>query len=72
MKEKEIWTIDGRKKILLVDENNQIVKEIKDIGPLNKNEKLWITTRPDITYKEWLKDHTKKQKGKKRKRNKKN
>jgi len=38
MQQKEIWTLDGRKKIYLVDENNQIVKEIEDLGPLSKSE----------------------------------
>jgi hypothetical protein len=54
--EKEVWTVDGRKKILLVNERNQIIKEIKDLGPLNNEEKLWVALRPGVPYKEWLEE----------------
>ena len=36
--EKEIWTVDCRKKIYLVEECNRVIREIKDIGPLSKTE----------------------------------
>ena len=31
-KEKEVWTLDGRKKILMVNERNQVLYEVKDLG----------------------------------------
>ena len=61
MKEKEVWTLDGRKKIFLVDDYNHVIKEIKDLGPLNKTEMLWVMRRPTIPYKEWLKEYEKEQ-----------
>ena len=55
MPEKEVWTLDGRKKIYLVDDQNHIIKELKDLGPLNYKEKKWLRLRPGVPYKEWLK-----------------
>ena len=62
MKEKEVWTLDGRKKIFLVDDNNHVIKEVKDLGPLNKTEMLWVMKRPSKPYNEWLEDCKKEQK----------
>ena len=62
MKEKEVWTLDGRKKIFLVNEYNQIIREIKDLGPLNDTEALWVKLRPGIPYKEWLQELEKEKK----------
>jgi hypothetical protein len=80
MKEKEVWTLDGRKKILLVNDRNQVIREIDDLGPLNETEKLWVLLCPGIPYEEWLKEYQKdnseadekkdKKKGKKVKMNK--
>ncbi len=64
MKEKEVWTLDGRKKILLVNECNQVIKEIEDLGPLSKTELLWLMQRPGIPYKDWLKEYEKAEKEK--------
>lgn len=60
MKKKEVWTLDGRKKIFLVDENNQIIEELEDLGPLNEKEYLWVKLRPGVPYNEWLKDYNNK------------
>jgi hypothetical protein len=57
MKEKEVWTLDGRKKIFLVDDRNRVIKEIDDLGPLSETEKLWVLLRPGIPYKEWLEEY---------------
>ncbi len=57
MREKEVWTLDGRKKILLVNDHNQVLCEIDDLGPLNETEKLWVMLCPGIPYKEWLKEY---------------
>ena len=65
MPEKEVWTFEGRKKIFLVDERNRVVKEIKDLGPLNKKEKQWIIEQPGVPYADWLKDVEKEEKKKK-------
>jgi len=59
MPEKEVWTLDGRKKIFLVDDYNRVIEEITDLGPLNETEKLWVMLRPGKPYKEWLKDYEK-------------
>lgn len=64
MKEKEVWTLDGRKKIFLVDDDNHVIKEIDDLGPLSETEKLWVMLQPGIPFKEWLKDYEKEQKEK--------
>ena len=66
MKEKQVWTLDGRKKIFLVDDCNHVIKEIKDLGPLSKIEMLWVMKRPNLPYKEWLIEYEKEKKGKKR------
>ena len=62
--EKEVWTLDGRKKILLVTEENRVIKVIKDLGPLSETERLWVQLQPGVPYKEWLKEYEKEQKGK--------
>ena len=62
MQEKEVWTLDGRKKIFIVDDDNHILEEVKDLGPLNETEKLWVKLRPGVPYKEWLKDYEESQK----------
>ena len=54
MKEKEVWTLDGRKKIYLVNERNQIIREIDDLGPLTETEYLWVKLRPGKPYLDWL------------------
>lgn len=54
-KEKECWTIYGRKKIFLVDDNNQIIKELQDLGPLSDLEMKWVKSNCGMPYKEWLK-----------------
>jgi len=54
MQQKEIWTLDGRKKIYLVDENNQIVKEIEDLGPLSKSELESLAMKLKESYKKWM------------------
>ncbi len=59
MKEKEVWTLDGRKKLFLVDDNNHVIKELKDLGSLSKTEMLWVAKRPGLPYKEWLKGYKK-------------
>jgi hypothetical protein len=64
LKEKEVWTLDGRKKIFLVDDDNHVIKEIDDLGPLSETEKLWVMLQPGIPFKEWLKDYEKEQKEK--------
>ena len=54
MPEKECWTKHGRKKIYLVDENNNIIREIDDLGPLSEMEMKWVKSGCGIPYKEWL------------------
>ena len=54
MPEKECWTTIGRKKIYLVDEENNIIKEIDDLGPLSEMEMEWVKSGCGIPYKEWL------------------
>lgn len=54
MKEKVVWTMDGRKKIFLVDENNIVQKEIKDLGPLSEIEMKWVRSGSELPYKQWL------------------
>ena len=54
MHEKEVWTLLGRKKIFLVDDNNCIIKEIKDIGPLSEQEMKWVKANSGLAYQEWL------------------
>lgn len=55
MKEKECWTLAGRKKVYLVDEENNIVKEIKDLGPLSEIELKWVRANSGIPFEEWIK-----------------
>lgn len=55
MKEKECWTLEGRKKVYLVDEENNIVKEIKDLGPLSEIEMKWVKANSGMPFEEWLK-----------------
>jgi hypothetical protein len=55
MKEKECWTVYGRKKVFLVDDNNQVVKELKDLGPLSETEMKWVKSGCGVPYEEWLK-----------------
>jgi hypothetical protein len=54
MPEKECWTTIGRKKIYLVDEENNIIKEIDDLGPLSEKEMEWVKSGCGVPYKEWL------------------
>lgn len=54
MKEKECWTISGRKKIFLVDDKNMVVKELRDLGPLSEMEMKWVKSNCGLPYKEWL------------------
>ena len=55
MSEKECWTTLGRKKVYLVDDNNQIIKEIRDLGPLSELEMKWVRSNCEMPYKDWLK-----------------
>ena len=59
---KEVWTLDGRKKILMVNERNQVLYEVSDLGPLSETEALWVRLRPGIPYKDWIKNYEKEQK----------
>ena len=59
MKEKEVWTLDGRKKIFIVNDSNQVIKEVNDLGPLSETEYLWVKLRPGKPYKDWLKEYEK-------------
>ncbi len=61
-KEKECWTIHGRKKIFLVDDDNQIIEELKDLGPLSELEMKWVKSNCGMPYKEWLKTLEEKEK----------
>jgi hypothetical protein len=54
MKKKEIWTFDGRKKIFLVDDNNQVVEELEDLGPLSPNEKRELALKLNKIYEKAL------------------
>ena len=54
MKEKECWTISGRKKIFLVDDKNMVIKELRDLGPLSEMEMKWVKSNCGMPYKEWL------------------
>lgn len=54
MPEKVCWTTYGRKKVFLVDENNNIIKELDDLGPLSKMEMKWVKSNCEMPYKEWL------------------
>jgi hypothetical protein len=54
MKEKEVWTLLGRKKVFLVDDDNCIVEELKDLGPLSETEMKWVKANSDKAYQEWL------------------
>ena len=55
MREMICWTLAGRKKLFLVDENNNIIKELHDLGPLSEGEMKWVKSDSDMPYKEWLK-----------------
>ena len=55
MHEKECWTTLGRKKVYLVDDHNQIIREIRDLGPLSELEMKWVRSNCGMPYKEWLK-----------------
>jgi hypothetical protein len=54
MKEKECWTLGGRKKIFLVDDENNVIKEIKDLGPLSELEMKWVKSSCGMPYEKWL------------------
>jgi hypothetical protein len=58
MKEKECWTISGRKKIFLVDDKNMVIKELRDLGPLSEMEMKWVKSNCGVPYKEWLETQT--------------
>jgi len=53
-REKEVWTVLGRKKILLVDEENQVVREIKDLGPLTEIEMKYVNSNCGMSFEDWL------------------
>ena len=55
MREMICWTLAGRKKVFLVDENNNIIKELRDLGPLSELEMRWVRSNSGMPYKEWLK-----------------
>lgn len=55
MKEKECWTLAGRKKVYLVDEENNILKEIKDLGPLSEIEMKCVKSNSGTPFEQWLK-----------------
>jgi hypothetical protein len=55
MREMICWTLAGRKKLFLVDENNNIIKELRDLGPLSELEMKWVRSNSGMPYKEWLK-----------------
>ncbi|UCE36814.1 MAG: hypothetical protein JSW00_15055 [Thermoplasmata archaeon] len=55
MKEKVCWTLSGRKKVFLVDDNNQVIKELRDLGPLSKMEMKWVKSNSGMPYEQWLK-----------------
>lgn len=55
MREMICWTLAGRKKVFLVDENNNIIKELQDLGPLSELEMKWVKSNSGMPYKEWLK-----------------
>lgn len=54
MKEKEVWTLLGRKKVFLVDDDNSIIEELRDLGPLSETEMKWVKANSDKSYQEWL------------------
>ncbi len=56
MPEKEVWTTDGRKKTFLVDDENMIINELRDLGPLSELEFQWVKSNPTKPYSEWLKE----------------
>lgn len=53
-REKEVWTVLGRKKILLVDEQNQLVREIADLGPLSEIEIKYVNSNCGMPFEDWL------------------
>lgn len=55
MPEKVCWTLHGRKVLFEVDEDNKVVREISDLGPLSEIEMKWVKANSGITYNEWLK-----------------
>ena len=57
------WTLAGRKKVFLVDENNNIIKELRDLGPLSEIEMKWVKSNSGMPYKEWLKTQEKEEGG---------
>ncbi len=59
MNEKVCWTLSGRKKIFLVDENNKVIKELRDLGPLSKLEMKWVKSNSGMPYEQWLKTKNK-------------
>ena len=54
MREKICWTVYGRKKRVLVDDNNKLIKELEDLGPLSEIEMKWVKSNCGMPYKEWL------------------
>ena len=55
MREKICWTLSGRKKVYLVDDENKVIKELRDLGPLSESEMKWVKSNSGMPYKEWLK-----------------
>ncbi len=49
----------GRKKLFLVDDNNEIIREVRDLGPLSELEMKWVKSNCGRPYKEWLKTRDK-------------
>ena len=56
MPEKEVWTVHGRKKVYLVDDDNCIVEELEDRGPLSEMEFNWVKSSCGKSYKQWVKE----------------
>ncbi|KPK14438.1 MAG: hypothetical protein AMK69_28575 [Nitrospira bacterium SG8_3] len=38
----------------MVDDENNIIKEIEDLGPLSEMEMKWVKSGCGVPYKEWL------------------
>ena len=39
-----------------VDDENNIIKELQDLGPLSELEMEWVKSNCGMPYKEWLKN----------------
>lgn len=38
-----------------MDDENNIIKELRDLGPLSEIEMKWVKSNSGMPYKEWLK-----------------